>query len=87
MYAQSILGMIAIQKNYYWYNRHFVERLQRIIGISPSGAIVFISDLDPGRISDKELTRRSGLVNFLDPGDAVIADRGFDIEEDLVLQC
>ena len=56
-----------------------------LIGISPSGAVVFVSDLYPGCISDKELTRRSGLFDLLDRDDSVMADRGFDIEEDLAL--
>ena len=56
-----------------------------LIGISPSGAIIFISDLYPGCISDKELTRRSGLLDLLDGGDSVMADRGFDIEDDMAL--
>ena len=56
-----------------------------LIGISPSGAVIFISDLYPGCILDKELTRRSGIVDLLDAGDSVMADRGFDIEGDLAL--
>ena len=56
-----------------------------LVGISPSGAVVFVSDLFPGSISDKELTRRCGILNLLESGDSVMADRGFDIEEDLVL--
>ena len=56
-----------------------------LIGISPSGAVILVSDLYPGSISDKELTRRSGLLGALERGDSVMADRGFDIEEDLTL--
>lgn len=56
-----------------------------LIGISPSGAVTFISDLFPGSISDKELTRQSGILKLLEKGDSVMADRGFDIEEDLDL--
>ena len=54
-----------------------------LIGISPSGAITFISKLFPGSISDKELTRKSGLLELLENGDSIMADRGFDIQDDL----
>ena len=54
-----------------------------MIGISPSGAVTFVSDLYSGAISDKHLTRRCGLLDLLEPGDSVMADRDFDIKEDL----
>ena len=56
-----------------------------LVGISPSGTVVFVSDLFPGFISNKELTQRCGILNLLESVDSVMADRGFDIEEDLVL--
>ena len=40
----------------------------------------FISDVFEGRISDKELVKRSGLCTFLVGGDSVMADRSFVIE-------
>ena len=52
-----------------------------LIGISPSGAITFVSKLYSGFISDKELIRQSGL---LESGDSVMADKGFDIAEYLI---
>lgn len=54
-----------------------------LIGISPAGAITFISDLYAGAISDKELTKQSGILQLLEIGDTVMADRGFDIQDDL----
>ena len=56
-----------------------------IVGISPDGVVTFVSSLFPGCISDKELTRRSGILDLLEAGDSVMADRGFDISEDLIL--
>ena len=55
------------------------------IGISPSGAVTFVSDLYSGSISDKELTQKCGLLSLLEAGDSVMADRGFDIQDDLEL--
>ena len=57
-----------------------------LIGISPDGVITFVSSLYPGSISDKELTRQSGILDLLESGDSVMADRGFDIEDDLILR-
>lgn len=57
-----------------------------LIGISPDGDITFVSSLYPGSISDKQLTRRCGIIDLLEPGDSVMADCGFDIEEDLILK-
>ena len=47
--------------------------------------MTFVSDLYSGSVSDKELTRRSGLLDLLEEGDSVMTDRGFDTKEDLAL--
>ena len=54
-----------------------------LIGITPAGAVSFVSDLYTGRASDKIATRDSKLYNLLEAGDSLLADKGFDIEEDL----
>ena len=56
-----------------------------LIVISPSGAVTFVLDLYPGSISDKELTRKSSLLQLLESNASVRADWGFDIMEDLAL--
>ena len=56
-----------------------------LVGISPDGAVTLAPSLYPGCISDEELTRKSGVLDLLEPGDSVMADREFDIEEDLML--
>ena len=56
-----------------------------LVRILLSGVITFISKQYAGSISDKELTRNSGMLDLLEPGDSVMADRGFDIQDDVAL--
>ena len=43
-----------------------------------------MSELYPGSISDKEIVKRSGLLEVLQPGDEIMADKGFLIQDELV---
>ncbi|XP_013403344.1 uncharacterized protein LOC106168719 [Lingula anatina] len=52
-----------------------------LLGIAPNGFITFVTDLVPGRMSDKDITENSGLLDLLEEGDSVMADRGFLIDE------
>ena len=56
--------------------------LKGLIGIAPCGSITFVSQLYMGNISDREITRRSGFLGLdFKPGDSVMADKGFDIQD------
>jgi len=51
------------------------------LGITPQDTISFVSECWGGRVDDKHLTEKSGLLQKLLPGDIVSADHGFDIAE------
>lgn len=56
--------------------------MKGLVGLWPTGALGFLSELYTGSISDKELTKMSHVIDYLHPGDDVMADKGFDIQDD-----
>ena len=40
-----------------------------------------------GRASDKTITQESGFFNRIEPGDVILADRGFTIQDDIAQLC
>ena len=51
-----------------------------LLSISALAHINFISNLNSGSISDKEIVRQSGFLEELQPGDVVMSDKGFNIQ-------
>ena len=68
-----------------WSNYKHHHTAKVLIGISPTGAIIFVSTAWGARTSDKDICFESGLYEFLLPHDVVMADRGFNIAEHLAL--
>ena len=56
-----------------------------LISMSPILHFNFVSKLYSGSISDKEMVNGSGFLDKLQPGDAVMADKGFNIQDYLAL--
>ena len=61
--------------------------MKYLVGITPQGSISFISKGWGGRTSDKHVTENCGFLDNLLPGDIVLADRGFDIDEMVGMMC
>ena len=62
------------------------DTFKGLICISPSGWITFVSQLYPGRISDKEIVEKSNFCQLIEMGDQYLADKSFEIHDLMVLR-
>ena len=58
-----------------------------LIAIAPQGVISFVSKGWGGRASDKHITENNGILSHLLPGDQILADHGFNVEETAGVYC
>ena len=76
-------NLLARAQTFSHYKSHNTVKV--LIGVTPQGSVCFVSKAWGGRTSDKYLTEHCGMLKNLRPGDLVMADRGFTIEENLSL--
>ena len=79
---KNVLARAQTFSNYKHHNT-----IKFLIGIAPQGVVSFTSKAWGGGTSDKYLTENCTLLNHLLPGDIVMADRGFNIGENVALYC
>ena len=59
-------------------NKHTVKS---VTGVAPNGAIVFVSKLYPGSTSDVAIVEHCKLLDQMEAGDMILADKGFTIHK------
>lgn len=77
--VQTPSSLLLQSQFYSSYKSH--TTLKGLVGIAPHGAIIFVSSLFTGSISDREIFRCAGIMDLLEPNDSVMADKGFKIED------
>lgn len=70
---------VAQQSTFSTYkNRNTVKVL---IGATPGGLISYISPAYGGSTSDRQIVERSPLTNICEPGDSIMSDKGFNVQD------
>ncbi|XP_069102281.1 uncharacterized protein [Argopecten irradians] len=59
-------------------NRNTVKTL---VGATPGGFISYVSPAYAGSTSDRQICERSNLLTKCDPGDSIMADKGFNVQD------
>lgn len=82
--------LVKQSQSYSAYKSH--NTVKGLIGCSPAGSIIFISQLYTGSVSDKKITEMCGLYQLLEdklkmghvlPDDSIMVDKGFAIKEEV----
>ena len=55
-----------------------------LIAVNPNSATCFVSDLFEGSISDVDILDQCGILQQINPSDAVLVDEGFTIQHVLL---
>ena len=69
------------QQNVTYSSYRGMNSFKVLTGVAPNGVLTYISNLYPGSISDKEIVQQSGFLQHFVPGDLILADKGFLIQD------
>ena len=83
LFIERPSNLLAKAQTWSQYKHH--NTVKFLIGIAPQGFVSYISTAWGGRASDKTIVEESGISKKLLPGDVVLADRGFDVEDSVSL--
>ena len=69
-----------------WSSYKHHNTVKFLVGISPQGAVTYISKAWGGHVSDVHLTEHCDLLEKLLPCDLILADQGFNMQDSTVLK-
>lgn len=69
-----------------WSDYKHHNTIKCLVSITPQGGIGYVSELFGGRTSDRHIVTHSRFLDYIIPGDQVLADRGFPLREILLVK-
>ena len=69
------------QGNFYSSYKHHCTMKCLIAITVPSGGTCFVSDLYEGSVDDVKIFAESGILEYINPEDSVMVDKGFNVQE------
>lgn len=60
--------------------------LKVLVGSTPGGLVSYVSPAYGGSASDRQICERSNLTTLCEPGDVILADKGFNVQDLFVHQ-
>ena len=76
----AIPKQFAKQSMTYSHYKHY-HTLKGLVAVAPNAVITYVSELYPGSTSDKAITQHCGIIDQLQAGDMILADKGFLISD------
>jgi hypothetical protein len=66
-----------------WSSYKHKNTLKTMIGVTPNGAVSYVSSTYGGSVSDRQIIERSSLLDVgkFDAGDSIMADRGILVQD------
>ena len=52
-----------------------------LVGATPNGLVSFVSTAYGGSASDRQITERCTLIDKVEPGDSIMSDKGFNVQD------
>ena len=85
VFCERPSDLMARAQTFSNYKHH--NTVKFLIVITPQGVVSYVSKEWDGRVSDKHLTENCGLLHFLEPGDVILANRGFTVQDSVGFYC
>lgn len=77
--VQKPTAPLAQQSTFSHYKNRNTAKV--LVGVTPCGMVSYVSEAYGGSTSDRQIVERSRLTRLCEPGDSIMADKGFNVQD------